>query len=437
MGHCPGGRTLAIVMLMAGILLSSKPTLASGPWKGYATVFTFTTDDGNKDNLAWTQEFASRGLSYTAFVVPTQLGTTQLKMTEDDVRYLHQNGIEIGSHGLTHIMLTGIDDNTLLTELNGSCAALEAIVQDPNYHCRTLGYPEHAHDLHVMAVAESLGFTAARDGGINPLYGHPYTSLGNFTWTETGLYELPLLVTYQYLVGTNNSYSEELTRAKVDTLLYVGAIRNYWVNIYAHRLFEIDAAHMGWILDEMLQGDVWVDNVGVVADYYRGHHGLTIPVGVIPPSASSTPTPANEHTLKYLLGGDPSDEDPPIDSSQFLKSGYEALVTGLLPPVFTPGVKNMRLGPAPVLRLPSPNPAHGHGSTLRFSLPRSTHVTVQILDVSGRQVRLLTNEVLNAGDHEVFWDGLDAHGAATHSGIFLYHLQTPGFEGTKKITLLP
>jgi flagellar hook assembly protein FlgD len=62
---------------------------------------------------------------------------------------------------------------------------------------------------------------------------------------------------------------------------------------------------------------------------------------------------------------------------------------------------------------------------------------VQILDVSGRQIRLLTNEVLNAGDHEVFWDGLDAHGAAMHAGVFLYHLQTPGFEGTQKITLLP
>jgi len=437
MDHRRWGSTVATAFVMASMLSGPKLAFASGPWKGYATVFTFTTDDGNKDNLAWAQEFASRGLSYTAFVVPTQLGTTVLKLTEDELRYLHGIGIEIGSHGLNHMMLTDIDDPTLLTELVGSCSALEGVLQDPSYRCRTLAYPEHAHNLHVMAVAESLGFTAARDGGVNPAYGHPYTSLGQFTWAETGLYELPLLVTYQYLVGTGNSYSEELTRAKVDTLLYVGALRNYWVNIYAHRLFEIDAQHMGWILDQMLQGDVYIDNVGAVADYYRSRHGLTIPVGVIPPNGSASASPPNAHTLKYQLGGDSSDEDPPIDTSLFQKSAHDAYMSGVLRPVFSPGVTNLRLGPAPVLRLPSPNPAHGQGSTLRFSLPRSTRVTVQVFDSSGRQVRLLMNEVLSAGDHEVVWNGRDDRGAALHPGVFFYHLQTPGFEGTQKVIWLP
>jgi hypothetical protein len=44
---------------------------------------------------------------------------------------------------------------------------------------------------------------------------------------------------------------------------------------------------------------------------------------------------------------------------------------------------------------------------------------------------------LDAGDHEVFWDGLNDRGRPEPPGVFLYHVQTPSFEDTRKILWLP
>jgi hypothetical protein len=41
-----------------------------------------------------------------------------------------------------------------------------------------------------------------------------------------------------------------------------------------------------------------------------------------------------------------------------------------------------------------------------------------------------------AGDQMASWDGRDGHGVIVPAGIYLYQLQAPGFEATRKLVRL-
>jgi flagellar hook assembly protein FlgD len=50
------------------------------------------------------------------------------------------------------------------------------------------------------------------------------------------------------------------------------------------------------------------------------------------------------------------------------------------------------------------------GTRIRFDLPVSTHVTLQIFDLFGRQVRRLIQAEVSAGRHDIGWDGRQGSG---------------------------
>jgi hypothetical protein len=64
---------------------------------------------------------------------------------------------------------------------------------------------------------------------------------------------------------------------------------------------------------------------------------------------------------------------------------------------------------APALSLSAarPNP-FTRGTTLQFQLAGARRVTAEVIDLSGRRVRLLQDGVLSAGVHVLSWDGRDA-----------------------------
>jgi len=47
---------------------------------------------------------------------------------------------------------------------------------------------------------------------------------------------------------------------------------------------------------------------------------------------------------------------------------------------------------------------------IEFALPRASHVSLEIFDISGRLVKVLVNKRKEAGRHEVVWDGRAAMG---------------------------
>lgn len=73
------------------------------------------------------------------------------------------------------------------------------------------------------------------------------------------------------------------------------------------------------------------------------------------------------------------------------------------------------------------NPA----TTIRFALPTAEQVTLQILDLSGRELETLAAGQFSAGEHRVHWNAAQYAG-----GIYFYRLRAGNFSATRKLVLL-
>jgi FtsP/CotA-like multicopper oxidase with cupredoxin domain len=77
-----------------------------------------------------------------------------------------------------------------------------------------------------------------------------------------------------------------------------------------------------------------------------------------------------------------------------------------------------------------PNPFNP-STTINFSVPENSQVTLKIYDVLGKEVSTLINQVVPAGNHEV---NFDATGLS--SGVYFYNLTAGNFVESKKMVLL-
>lgn len=87
------------------------------------------------------------------------------------------------------------------------------------------------------------------------------------------------------------------------------------------------------------------------------------------------------------------------------------------------------------LRPNVPNPFNP-STTIRFDVPRTSRVRVEIYNLRGERVRVLRDETFAAGHHGAVWNGTDDRGAGIASGVYLVRIVADGFEGRQKITLV-
>jgi hypothetical protein len=73
----------------------------------------------------------------------------------------------------------------------------------------------------------------------------------------------------------------------------------------------------------------------------------------------------------------------------------------------------------------APNP-FSSTTSLSFALPKSGPVSLSVYDVSGRLVSTLVNRPMDAGNHQVVWDGRDSGGNMVANGVYLLRLQAGG-----------
>jgi peptidoglycan/xylan/chitin deacetylase (PgdA/CDA1 family) len=85
---------------------------------------------------------------------PDELAT----MTWDELRELGEDGIEIGSHTVSHSHLTRLDDAELRRELVDSRERVEDEIGRP---CRFLAYPFGEEDARIRAATRDAGYLAA------------------------------------------------------------------------------------------------------------------------------------------------------------------------------------------------------------------------------------------------------------------------------------
>jgi len=88
-----------------------------------------------------------------------------------------------------------------------------------------------------------------------------------------------------------------------------------------------------------------------------------------------------------------------------------------------------------VLKQNYPNPFNPT-TTISFNLPKAENVNLSIYNVKGQLVKTLANDRLNAGDHNIVWNGLDNNNNQTASGVYFYKLSAGNFSEMKKMVLV-
>ncbi len=82
-----------------------------------------------------------------------------------------------------------------------------------------------------------------------------------------------------------------------------------------------------------------------------------------------------------------------------------------------------------------PNPFSG-GTSMQLALPRATEATVAVYTPAGRLVRTLCSAALDAGTHQIDWDGRDRTGHRVASGVYFVRAVADGREQSRKVVLL-
>jgi serine/threonine protein kinase len=77
-----------------------------------------------------------------------------------------------------------------------------------------------------------------------------------------------------------------------------------------------------------------------------------------------------------------------------------------------------------------PNPFNP-STTIKYSIPTTSYVTLKVYDILGREVTTLINEAKPTGTYEVKWNAVNLP-----SGVYFYQLTAGNYTATKKLLLL-
>jgi hypothetical protein len=88
------------------------------------------------------------------------------------------------------------------------------------------------------------------------------------------------------------------------------------------------------------------------------------------------------------------------------------------------------------LRQNRPNP-FGIETSIGFALPAASQVRLEVIDVSGRLVKVLAAARLEGGEHLYQWDGTTEAGRHAAAGTYFYRLRCDGRDTSRRMVLLP
>lgn len=113
-----------------------------------------TFDDGNKTDVTEAlPRLRATGLKASFFIPSDRIGQPGY-LDENDVRRLHCEGMEVGSHGSAHLDWTKLSDAEIANDVMRSVARLGTIIQAP---VRSLAIPYGYCDRRVLGVLRKLG----------------------------------------------------------------------------------------------------------------------------------------------------------------------------------------------------------------------------------------------------------------------------------------
>ncbi len=82
-----------------------------------------------------------------------------------------------------------------------------------------------------------------------------------------------------------------------------------------------------------------------------------------------------------------------------------------------------------------PNPFNPT-TTIAFSIPTDSRVTLDVFNIRGQKVRTLLDERMERGEHSVQWTGDDDNGKPCSSGVYLYRMKAGDTTKTSRMLLM-
>jgi len=138
-----------------------------------------------------------------------------------------------------------------------------------------------------------------------------------------------------------------------------------------------------------------------------------------------------EFRVRGTVGQPEASQSPAGGVHWRLRGGFWTRVADAVTAVETPTALPARFQ----LRPNVPNPFNP-STTIRFDVPRTSRVRVEIYNLRGERIRVLRDETYSAGHHGALWDGKDDRGSGIASGVYLVRVVSDGFEGRQKVTLV-
>lgn len=125
-------------------------------WPDKAVVLSF--DDGHRSNFTLALPILLEHGFKAHFFVTTGWTGTEPFLDQEQIRGLHQAGMALGSHGVTHRFLPDLPQADLEWELRASRTELEACLGVP---VRSISYPGGRVDRRTQEAARAAGYRLA------------------------------------------------------------------------------------------------------------------------------------------------------------------------------------------------------------------------------------------------------------------------------------
>lgn len=82
-----------------------------------------------------------------------------------------------------------------------------------------------------------------------------------------------------------------------------------------------------------------------------------------------------------------------------------------------------------------PNPFNP-STTLSFSIQAAAAVSLDVYNQKGQKVRSLSQGMMNAGEHQIVWNGDDDSGRQVASGLYFYRMKSGKYSSTRKMIMM-
>jgi len=82
-----------------------------------------------------------------------------------------------------------------------------------------------------------------------------------------------------------------------------------------------------------------------------------------------------------------------------------------------------------------PNPFN-NSTIIGYDINKSSHVSLKIFDLAGREIVALVNDNKPQGFYQVTWNGMNENGKQMASGTYIFTLKTEHLLITKRMILL-